>query len=56
MGQKIEILEMQVKEGEEREANIKRMHQTMMQALDTNQDEGENCFYETRIRVLYNHC
>ncbi|TNV85979.1 hypothetical protein FGO68_gene16893 [Halteria grandinella] len=42
---------MQVKEGEEREANIKRMHQTMMQALDCNQDEGGDSIFETRIRA-----
>jgi hypothetical protein len=32
--QKVEILVMQLKEAEEREQTIKRMHATMMQALD----------------------
>jgi hypothetical protein len=31
--QRVDILEMQLKEAEERELNIKRMHQTMMSAL-----------------------
>jgi len=32
--QKVEILVLQLKEAEEREQTIKRMHATMMQALD----------------------
>ena len=34
MLQRVDILFMQLKEAEERELSIKRMHATMMQALD----------------------
>lgn len=33
MSQKVDILEMQLKEAEDRETSLKRMHHTMMTAL-----------------------
>ena len=47
--QKVDILELQLKEAEERETSLKRMHHTMMSAFDgIGQDDQ---LFETRIRV-----
>ena len=50
MSQRVDILEMQLKEAEDRETTLKRMHHTMMTAQQQDRVDSEDAF-ETRIRV-----
>lgn len=45
--QKVELLEMQLNESEEREENIKKMHETMMAALQDN-----NCSSGLKVLIF----
>jgi len=40
--QKVELLELQLRESQEREENAKKMHETMMSALRSGEDEGKS--------------